>query len=186
MRYSILLLTAFPVVLPSLMQVKAEANSSAPSAITTQAPVQELLAGYLKWMHRHPQVMPKATKKGEDPSPFFAPVPAIDLYSPSGSSVYFEAKPKNNAEFLRSMRPALPPVTKAQPSTLRPTLSEAMEMFPELKSYQTLTSGDVRYTVFALTNSGDEYCREQDEAVAQLKSRAQALGIRVIEVKLHK
>lgn len=59
-------------------------------------------------------------------------------------------------------------------------------MFVVLKPYAKLFPGRARYTLFILTSAVyPDVCREQDEAVAQIKKHADNLNLNVIEIRIH-
>jgi hypothetical protein len=169
--------------------------------VTVNATVQELMVGYLRWVHRHPEVMRQAlppisgnSQVWQDPAsrsdrvvdPLLIRMPSIDLYSRGGKSVHHGTSPQGNATFLRAL-PRSIPKGRAIHDESRPTLREAMGMLPELKPYESEFLKKKGYTVFALTYPGDPTrCKAQDEAVKQLEGRARRIGIRVIEVRLRK
>jgi hypothetical protein len=107
-------------------------------------------------------------------------MPAIDLYSPSGESIYYGADSSENAAFLDKLPKAIP---NQKSNVVRPSLKEAIEMVPEFKTHEDELLSDKRYTVFAVTYPDSEECREQNKAVAQLLAKGQG-KVRVLEVRL--
>lgn len=100
--------------------------------------------------------------------------------------MYYGANPQKVADVIRSLIRGAPPSATARPS-LRPTVQEAMQMFPELASVTPSVSTNGKYTVFALTDAMDpEFCKAQDAAVSEIKQRAKDLNVNVIEVRIKK
>ena len=195
------------VLLPLAVQLKAvQAEShkrptATATVVTVEAPVQELMQGYLRWMHHHPEATPKArslipapsqglSNRDSEATPGVVPLqirmPSIDLYSPSGASLYHGTDAEKNAAFLRALPRGIPQENMAKTNEVRPTLQETMQMLTELQTYEAAPPAKKEYTVFALTYSDSERCKAQNEAIHQLKSRARRIGIRVIEVRLRK
>ena len=109
-------------------------------------------------------------------------VPFIDLYSPSGISVFHGEDPTGNAAFLRALPSSAAGMKKA--GSFRPTLKEAIEMIPSLRAHeQRLLSGG-KYTLFAVTYPNSRRCFPQNRAVDELRLRAQKVGMRLIEVEV--
>ena len=148
---------------------------SAP-ADTINVSVEDFTKGYLEWMKHHPD----AVQSGQQ---LKLEMPAIDLYSPSGSSIYHGTDSARNAIFLRSLPQG---IRGAKTTGIRPSLREAIEMFPEFKAQEDALLAGKRYTVFAVTYPDWDHCREQNEAVAKLRARATQANIRVLEVRLHR
>ncbi|MGH9897695.1 MAG: hypothetical protein ACRD4L_02435 [Pyrinomonadaceae bacterium] len=110
-------------------------------------------------------------------------MPNMDLYSPSGISIYYGEDSATNAAFLRTLPQAISSTKKTD--VARPSLKEAIEMFPALKAQEGALLADKRYTVFAVTYPDWDHCKDQNEAVAKLRKRAGQLKIRIIEVRIH-
>jgi hypothetical protein len=174
---------------------------SANAVITVQGSQDELLDGYLQWVHQHPEVMhgaeaiiPSARQESPMPSaqstravePLVVGTPSIDLYSPAGISLYHGSNSDKNAAFIRALPRGVGQGSPAKTSEIRPTLQEAMEMFAELRPYSATPPEKNEVTVFALTFPDKAFCKAQNDAIALLKTRARRIGIRVIEVRLRK
>jgi hypothetical protein len=171
------------------------------AVVTIEASQDEVLRGYLQWLHRHPEVMrhvqplipvsPPGLSSHESEAahavePLLIGTPSIDLYSPLGISIYHGTDSDKNAAFIRALPRSIQQGSATKISEVRPTLQEAMEMFAELEPYVGPSLGKTEYTIFALTYADRPYCKTQNEAVEQLKTRARGIGIRVIEVRLSK
>jgi hypothetical protein len=167
----------------------AQSNSdrmSVTNAITVESSRSELEAGYLKWMHLHPEVMHKNGSDASEPEPLIIRMPSIDLYSPSGVSLYHGTSSKDNAVFLHDLPSNIHSLKAAMTTDIRPSIQEAMSIFPELEPYKAFVVAKNRYTVFAMSYPNASIFMEQNKAIEQLKRRAQQLNLIVIEVQLHK
>jgi hypothetical protein len=193
------------VLLPMAVQlgtVPAESEKRpSTSVLTVEAPLQELLQGYLGWMHRHPEAKPRTqplipapaqglpkrdSQLAPEVNPLQIEMPSIDLYAPSGVSLYHGTDSAKNAAFLRALPRGIPQGNTATTNEVRPTLQEAMQMLAELKLHEATPMAQKGYTVFALTYPGPGRWKAQNEAIQELESRAPRIGIRVIEVRLRK
>jgi hypothetical protein len=143
---------------------------------TIKVSVEDLSNGYFDWLDQHPEAMPAGQK-------LTLLMPTIDLYSPAGASIYFGADSASNAAFLGTLPQG---IRDAKTTVVRPSLKEAIEMFPEFKAQEDALLADKRYTVFAVTYPDWDHCKEQNEAVAKLRARAAQTSIRILEVLLHK
>lgn len=152
-------------------------SSSAPHQPSNAAvaSVDDLLNGYDLWSSHHPNVLPHD-------KPFNLDVPSIDLYSPSGTSIYHGVDSEKNAAFLRALPGG---IGLAKTIEVRPSLKEAIEMFADFKVRGATLLADKRYTVFALTYPDWDRCKAQNDAMAKLRERADKIGVRVLEVRLH-
>ena len=204
MSYLVLLLAAAsagPRTLAS--QTGAEPHPvPRPSSVIVNAPVKELLEGYLRWEHGHhgtaPRPLPHAPgthgsgalsprQPPPQPPPFLIRVPFIELYSSSGKPLYYGASPSKNPEFIRSLPRRIREGQWTQGGAARPTLREALQMFRELDKYDASLYGGDAYILFAVTYPGDpRRCEAQDAAVRWLEARAGRVGVRVVEVRLSK
>jgi hypothetical protein len=143
---------------------------------TIKVSVEDLSNGYFQWLDQHPEAIPAGQK-------LTLLMPTIDLYSPAGDSIYFGADSASNAAFLGTLPQG---IRDAKTTVVRPSLREALEMFPEFKAQEDALLADKRYTVFAVTYPDWDHCKEQNEAVAKLRARAAQTSIRILEVRLHK
>lgn len=152
------------------------AGAEAPTAMAVaNASLDDLFAGYDQWSTRHPGVFPRGKTTRLD-------VPSIDLYAPSGVSVYHGTDSAKNAAFLDALAKG---IGQTRTNEFRPTLQEAIEMFSELKAKEAALLADKRYTIFALTYPHWDRCKAQNDAIEKLREHATQLGIRIIEVRLH-
>jgi hypothetical protein len=191
------------VLLPLAVQlnaVQAESDKRPTATVLTlESTLQELMQGYLRWMHRHPEATHQTqplipapaqglpnhdSEAGPGVVPLQIRMPSIDLYAPSGVSLYHGTDSEKNAAFLRALPRGIPQRNTATTDEVRPTLQEATEMFAGLKPYEAAPSVQKGYTVFALTYPDKDRCKPQNDAIQELESRAQRIGIRVIEIRL--
>lgn len=208
----IIVLTFFPIA--SVVSQGQNQSRSNDAVITVQSSVSELMAGTLRWMGHHPEIL--QTLQSENPTPLQTfqvnspqkshqkqafdsiagpaqpshplklRMPSIDIYSPSGASLYYGTNSARNAAFIRAIRHGDLFKNLPKPIQLRPTLQEAMSILPELKRYSSILQGNKKYTILAMTYPGTGMCEAQNEAMEQLNHRVRTLGIRVIEVQLHR
>lgn len=161
------------VVLACLALQPAIVHSKTPTE-TASTSVEEFTHAYLQWLKKHPDAIQSPQIKLE--------MPALDLYSPSGVSVYYGTDSAKNAAFLRMLPKSIP---RTGTTAIRPSLREMLEMFSEFKTQEDALLADGRYTVFAVTYPDWGPCKEQNEEIARLRARAAQAGIRVLEVRLH-
>jgi hypothetical protein len=141
------------------------------------ASVEELAHGYLGWFSHQ-------SNTSDDSKTHRIEMPSLDVYSPSGVSLYFGNDSTANATLIRKLPGSLP---KQGTSVTRPSLTEFIDMFHELKPQKGQLLSEQRYTVFAVTYPNWGRCKEQNEAIAQLRERRQQIpNIQIIEVRLHK
>jgi hypothetical protein len=149
---------------------------------TAELSVGELNAAYLLWMNRYPLAFPRG-------STTIRGMPALDLYSPAGVSIYYGEDSRKNADFIRSLPKGIPSdKTGAATSTLgaiRPTLREAIEMVPEFNARKQTQLTNGLYTLFIITFPDWDQCKAQNEAVAEFRRHTRELGVRILEVRLH-
>jgi hypothetical protein len=160
-------------------QVQETINSTPRAPVgdfTVSSPAEELSEGYLKWAVNHPRSV-------EAEARIRILMPTLDLYSPSGVSLYHGEDSLANAAFIRTLPKG---IGNAKPATSRPSLKEAIEMFSELKAKEDALLADKSYTIFAITYPDWDRCMDQNAAVAELRGSKGRANIRVIEVRLHK
>ena len=158
------------------------------SIVSIKAPVYELLKGYQEWIPRHPDTVPKSmSSKPTLPTPeaptFLLRMPSIDLYSPSGVSVYHDTNCEQNAAYIRSLQKTHR--STGNNSEQRPTLREAIGMFKELADYRVESQVE-NYTLLAVTYPENVKCDAQDEAIQHIRSDAINYKIRIIQIQLRK
>jgi hypothetical protein len=113
-----------------------------PAVLTVTAPVRNLLQGYHSWTHRH--------LGSAAPDMIKTYMPFIDVYSPSGVSIYHGVGSATNAAFIHALPGNIPHGKVVKTNTDRPTLQEALDMFPELATYKIKPDGNI-YTILAVT-----------------------------------
>ena len=162
------------LILLLIAAILAPAQSGFESGPTIRISGNEFDAGLFQWMGQHPAVFPKGTVVKVH-------FPILDLYSAAGVPIYHGDNSEQNAAFIRALPRS---VAGAKTESLRPTLKEAIEMFPELKKReQALLSGS-KYTAFVITYRDWDRCKAQNDAIAELRKRSRETGIRVIEVEI--
>lgn len=194
----------------STLHIHSHSRFRGPHVIVVKVSEGHLLRGYLAWIHSHPQARPKSPKglsssilTGDQPlsqaektshpavhlgsdhsqesSPFLIHTPSIDLYSPVGKSIFYSYNTKKNAAFLRGLPKSIDSRAYRGTGELRPTLSEAVKMLPELRKYAPTVLAADGYTVFALTCT-TSHCEPQQNAVTRITGHLQGTDIRVIEL----
>jgi hypothetical protein len=206
---------------PALGQSKAPPKpKGGPYVISVRAPAIEAAQGFLYWIMKHPSAVPwyrerplaaVAPDRQEPVAPGLSGpksgtqrsmtlplrLPSMDLYAPSGTSVYYSTSAAKNAHLLRAL-PAGARGAEAQRTPVpRPTLKEALSMFPELKPYVPELLASKGYTVFALSLVGarsealsaqlrfsERQSKVQDAALQEFERRARQARVRVVRVEL--
>ena len=156
--------------------VVGAASSRPGNSVSVDGSVEDLARGYLQWMKNHPEAVPGVERLKLE-------MPTIDLYSPSGTSIYYGADSARNGAFLNTLPQG---IHDAKTTVARPSLKEAIEMFPAFKTQEEGLLADHRYTIFAVTYPDWDKCKEQNDAVARLRVRAAQSNMRILEVRLHK
>jgi hypothetical protein len=169
----------------------------------------ELLQGYDQWMLSHKKVLDslrkspaetnmsrvspapaqlsgKAIFKSQPPSnspyyPLLVRTPSIDLYAPSGISILYSTSAAGNPGKIPVLVDHGLPRTGVSVGEFRPTLKEALQMFPPLRQFENHLSG---YVLFALTCS-EPRCDGQRQAIRRLQTLPRLRRLSVIEVNLH-
>jgi hypothetical protein len=178
LRVLLLVISMHIAAQSGLVQAQTTSHQQNPPAVlTVKAPIRNLLEGYHSWTHR--QLGSAAPNEIKTIMPF------IDVYSPSGVSIYHGEGSAKNAAFIQAL-PGNIPHGKVVANAARPTLQEAINMFPELATYKIKPDPENIYTIFAVTFPDCDPCKPQNDAMDQLKARAQNAGLRVIEVKILK
>lgn len=144
---------------------------------TVAGSIDELLAGY----HHLTDLHPDSVQVGV---PLILPLPSIDLYSPSGTLLYYGGDSEQNAKFINNSLAQLPTI-KHEPTTLfRPTLKEAFGIFPKLAAQRTEHLSPDTYTLFTITYPDTSMCKAQNDAISRLTRRALPFKLRIIQVAL--
>jgi hypothetical protein len=178
--------------------------TSSTVVITIQAPLMELLTGLLPWAIQHPGALPQHQDRpiipaasGQFPSQqsqsssggtaYAVQVPYIDLYSSSGTSIYYGDQPTQNAAFIDALPASIHQAELQKTRPTRPSLKEVVQMLSELKPYEASILSGKKYILFSVTGPTTEAKNKtQVAAIEQLEKRAQKVGIRIIEVQVHK
>jgi hypothetical protein len=145
---------------------------------TTRMSVVEFADQYLRWFASHPDA------GGDGGTTIRLDLPMLDFYSPSGRSIYFGADSAKNGAFLDSLPQRTPEARRD--GVVRPSLKEAIEMFPEFRAQEATLLADKRFTVLAITFPDWDEAKEQNDAVARLRRRVRGSDIRILVVNLHR
>jgi hypothetical protein len=110
-------------------------------------------------------------------------LPFIDVYNPIGEPLLHSEDQVHSANVLRRW----PPDLKVSALTsIRPSLSEALNMVPDLEAKANDLISRGIYTIIAVTLADCPACRTQDAAVAELRARLGKNSVQLIEVQLVK
>ncbi|HEY1938732.1 MAG TPA: hypothetical protein VGJ33_12415 [Candidatus Angelobacter sp.] len=179
LRVLLVIISAYIAAQSGAVQAQTTSyQQNTPAVLTVNAPVKTLLEGYHSWTHRR--------LGSASPDMIKTYMPFIDVYSPSGVSIYHGIGSAKNAAFIHDFPSDIPHGNVTQTDSARPTLQEAIDMFPELATYKIKPDSGNIYTIFAVTFPDNDQCKAQNDAMDQLKARAQNTGLRVIEVKILK
>lgn len=173
------------------------ATTSTP-VITVDVPISEAGDGFLAWLQLHPEAAPQqkpiipapsqgpqGPQKEPGSKPLMIQTPSIDLYSPTGVSLYHGTNSEKNAALIRDLPRSIREVERPETTDIRPTLKEAVEMFAELKPYRADILAGKQDTIFALTLFDTARCKAQNDAMQELRKRPSEIGVRIVEVRLH-
>lgn len=144
-----------------------------PSSDIAHASREQMTDGFLRWA----DTLPK------DQRTIRLGMPAIDVYSRSGTLLYHGQDAAKNAAFLRAFPDSL---SGAKPSEQRPPLKTIVEMFPEFMRDEPRLLDGSKYTVVAYTYVGWDVAKPQDDAINDLRKRAAQSSVRVLEVRMPK
>lgn len=221
-RLSPPLIAVLLLALPGLTQQKEKTKSGEGAyVVSVHAPVMEAAHGFLDWIIKHQSAVPwyrespraKLAGKpqgtlshglaGPEPpargerSTLPLWLPQMDLYAPSGDSIYYSTTAAKNANFLGTLPAGIRWAKAHKTPVPRPTLKEALSMFVELRPYIPSLSDSKRYTIFALSLIGtpskapsgrlrysERQSKIQDVALEKIERRARQIGVRVISVQL--
>lgn len=147
-------------------------TSTERSHYTASASDNEFTKAYLQWFVHHREAAPGGNLLKLE-------MPALDLYTPAGVSIYYGTDAEANADFLRKLSKGIPAAT---PQRGRPTLKEAIEMVPGFRTEENELLADKRYTIFAVTYPHWADARAQNDAIAELRKTQNS--IRILEVRL--
>lgn len=157
------------------------------NVVSVNAPSTELAQGYLAWLHKHPELRPgsgsKLAQGGKAGDPYKILWPTLDIYSAAGVSIFHGNDAEENNRIIKRLPTNLPQADAIQGS-MRPTLDEAMAMFPEFSKDAIKLPARARYTVFVITNEDRPACSAQDQAVQELKKRVRGSQVRIVEVRV--
>ncbi|MGH9913793.1 MAG: hypothetical protein ACRD63_00735, partial [Pyrinomonadaceae bacterium] len=144
---------------------------------TVTASIEELNAGYLRWMDLHPNHFQVG-------KPLMLSMPRIDLYSPSGTLLYSGEDSEQNAKFINNSLAKFLTI-KHEPTTIfRPTLKEALNLLPKLTAQRTENLPPDTYILFAVTYPDTSMCKAQNDVISQLVRRVLPFKLRIIQLAL--
>jgi hypothetical protein len=159
--------------------------------VVVSATRDELITGYLSWLHHHPNLLSNkstsSTVSGQqtlNPPPFMVRIPSIDLYSSDGIALYHDwGDAQRNARFLQSIQFKIPSAFSGGSGDPRPSLSEATSMFQSLRIMQTVKKRS-HYTLLAIMWKDEKTADAQQVALDALRPYATKLGLQLIEVRV--
>lgn len=135
-----------------------------------------------------PLEQPPELKSGDSdtsaPEPILLHMPMLQLFTPNGRPLYRGNQAETNAAFIRSLPQGMSAQPLSNADRADPTLAEFLDMVPELRPYKPSILGGKRYTLLAISYSDRPFCKPQNDAVAELVSRARSLHLRIVQVML--
>jgi hypothetical protein len=134
----------------------------------------EFEVGLFQWIGHHPDVFPRGAVVS-------AHFPVLDLYAPTGLSIYHGDDSAKNAAFIQGLPKS---IAGSSVNTLRPTLKEAIEMIPSFRAQKQTLLASKQYTAFVITYPDWDRCKAQNDAIAELRKHSQEIGVRILEVSL--
>lgn len=185
------------------------AGRALPSTISVDVKLQQWLDGYLKWVVAHPAVYLAAEQSSSNAgaisgasgganvqatasSPGNATAkhtsnlqlhtPFVDYFAADGRSLFMDTTISENIEFLRGLPKSVSQDAKGD--ELQPTLSDYLDMFPELAPLKSRILALKRPVLLAICEPATPSCVRQNQALGTFKGRAAALKIEVVDLKL--
>ncbi len=188
-----LICVMYGALVPLFITQSAWVTTSNSPIIVVQSPLSEMTAGYLKWLHQHPQASNDSlegsqtnTSKYQQNSGLSLRIemPSLDLFSTSGKSLYHGTNSEKNADFIHALRNSHVIGNRLTKALSVPTLEEAIAIFPELNAYKNSVLGKKMHTLFTVTYPGTSMCKAQNDALDGFKYEAWRDGIRIIVVQV--
>jgi hypothetical protein len=162
-------------------------SDSTTNVVSVNASTKDLAQGYLRWLRKHPELRPgsgsKSAQSGEAGDPFKLLWPTLDIYSSPGILIFHGNDSETNVRIIQQL-PKILPHADATQGSMRPTLSEAVAMFPELSSDVIKFPTHVKYTLFVINYKDRPACSAQNHAIQELKKRVRGSQVRVVEVQV--
>jgi len=162
-------------------------NNKFANVLSVSAQAKELAQGYLAWLHQHPELRAGSgsnlAQSGKAGDPYKILWPTLDIYSRAGLSFFHGNDSDTNIKIIQHL-PHQVPLPDPMTARRRPTLEEALAMFPEIPSRAGNPPAQIKYTVFVINYADRPSCAAQDQAIRALKKRVAGSQIRIIEVRL--
>jgi hypothetical protein len=162
-------------------------NNQIANVLSVSAQAKELAQGYLAWLHQHPELRAGSgsnlAQSGKAGDPYKILWPTLDIYSRAGLSLFHGNDSDTNIKIIQHL-PHQVPLPDPLIARRRPTLEEALAMFPEIPSRAGIPPAHIKYTVFVINYADRPSCAAQDQAIRVLKKRVAGSQIRIIEVRL--
>lgn len=171
-----------PFLAHSQVGLRSPDRSPSASVVAVDISVDKWLEDYMGWTRHHPEIKVSASSTS-DPEPVMLGMPYLELFSPTGASLYRGSNAAQNAFFLRALERKVP--SRASVSVengLHPTLKEYFDMIAELRPYQAEVRSKKCFIILAITYPDKSFCKVQNDALDKMKKTP---NIRVIEVRLH-
>ncbi|MGO9230226.1 MAG: hypothetical protein ACLQKA_13610 [Bryobacteraceae bacterium] len=140
------------------------------------ATVDDIGNGFLQWEDSLPAAQSKVFG-----AKTYLLIPYLDIYK-DGKSVYYCGDGKTNAALLQKFDGVSIGGGKAP---LRPSLQQAIDMIPALRAKRNELLAYKGLTLVSVTYLKWSRCKEQNDALQELRKRTAAANIRIIEVLLH-
>lgn len=155
-----------------------------PAVIFVEATPKAWTDGYAGWMNAHPAIV-AALDKGSGLQIKLS-TPFLDYFGVDGKSVYSNTSAAANIDFLHKLPQFGEKKALHGEGDLEPTAGDYLEMFPKLDAYKASIVARKRPVLLTICTYEKPECVQQNQALSAVKSRATALGIQVVEVKLEK
>jgi len=177
------LLYFFSVAFSALLlpQMK-EPTQTAP--IFIDAATHQWLDGYLSWVHHNPKAKSLLDSSTSSAPTLMLNTPYLELFSPSGKSLYRGDDAKKNAVFIRTLEHGIPLSLSPLLSGDKPSIEDYVHIFPALRQYQTSIFSQKKYILFSITWPYKPDCMANNDALHEFESSDMSGGIQVIIVRL--
>lgn len=191
MRFNILLLSLVSSV-PSSTAARNAFNRPNLNAelniVTVSAPSVELAAGYLRWLHLHPDRRPGSGSPLSQPggaagTAYQIKWPSLDIYSRNGDPLYHSNDSAMNIAVISHL-PLTAPHLDQSSAKERPSLQETVTMFHEIPASALDIPPSIHYVIVVIDYSARPACAAQNQAIQELKKRIAGSVYRLIEVHL--
>jgi hypothetical protein len=170
----ILLLVIFSAQIVSPAQV----TNNSPAIIFVDLSVNSWLDNYLHLA----KIKVKQDESGDSPMHLMLGMPYLELFSPTGESLYRGSNAEQNAAFLHDLQHAIPSRPVPSSSDWHPSLRDYVVIAPPLQSYQSQIFNSRQLTLLAVTYTDKPFCQAQNVALKQFATHP---NIRIVEIILH-